>query len=59
MRRPWIETAELIRNHRKGLKMKKFFVLLALTALLAVSGCQTFRGLGSDIESLGETMQGD
>jgi len=39
--------------------MKKIMILVALVALLAITGCQTFRGLGSDIESLGETMQGD
>jgi predicted small secreted protein len=39
--------------------MKKVMILVALVALLAFTGCQTFHGIGGDIESLGETMQGD
>lgn len=35
------------------------FILAALltTALLAVSGCNTFKGMGEDFEAMGESMQ--
>ena len=37
--------------------MKKLFVLFTLAALIGLSGCNTWRGLGKDIEQVGEKMQ--
>jgi predicted small secreted protein len=38
--------------------MKKLFSLLAtLAALIALTACNTFDGVGEDIEDAGESMQ--
>lgn len=39
----------------------KLFTLVALTLLLAVSlsGCNTTRGLGQDVEALGEKIENE
>lgn len=39
--------------------MKRFFTFIIIIAsvLLLFSGCNTFRGLGEDIERMGESMQ--
>ncbi|MGZ0656117.1 entericidin A/B family lipoprotein [Coraliomargarita sp. W4R53] len=38
--------------------MKKIFsILLALSALVAMTACNTVDGLGEDIEDAGESMQ--
>ncbi len=36
--------------------MKKFVVLL-MTASLALAGCNTIQGIGKDVEKLGEKVQ--
>jgi len=42
--------------------MKKLIQTLLATAVLvslsALSGCNTFKGMGQDVESLGKTIQG-
>lgn len=37
--------------------MKRIFALLLLVSVLFVSGCETFRGLGKDVEKAGEWVQ--
>ena len=37
--------------------MKKIFILLLVVSLLALTGCETFRGLGKDVEKAGEWVQ--
>jgi len=37
--------------------MKPVLVLLLLFMLLFLSGCETFRGLGKDLEHAGEWIQ--
>ena len=37
--------------------MKKLLALLALSAILLLSGCETFHGLGRDVEKAGEWVQ--
>jgi len=38
--------------------MKKLIRLGLITALLALTGCNTMRGIGQDIEKLGSTIEG-
>jgi len=38
--------------------MKKLISLGLITALLALTGCNTMRGIGQDIEKLGSTIEG-
>ncbi|ARN56715.1 entericidin A/B family lipoprotein [Sedimentisphaera salicampi] len=39
--------------------MKKILTILAaMMIIVSVSGCNTFEGLGEDIERAGESMQG-
>jgi predicted small secreted protein len=37
--------------------MKRILTLLLIASLLLISGCETFRGLGKDLEKGGEWMQ--
>jgi predicted small secreted protein len=37
--------------------MKKFLALLMIVAVLFISGCETFHGLGKDVEKTGEWIQ--
>ena len=37
--------------------MTKMFILLLVVSLLALTGCETFRGLGKDVEKAGEWVQ--
>jgi len=37
--------------------MKPFLALLLIASLLFISGCETFRGLGKDVEKAGEWVQ--
>ncbi len=37
--------------------MKRILTLLLIASLLFISGCETFRGLGKDLEKGGEWMQ--
>ncbi|MCW8858753.1 MAG: entericidin A/B family lipoprotein [Deltaproteobacteria bacterium] len=37
--------------------MKNLFALLMILLLLFVSGCETVRGLGKDVEKAGEWVQ--
>jgi predicted small secreted protein len=37
--------------------MKHLFILLLIAALLCISGCETFRGLGKDVEKAGNWVQ--
>lgn len=37
---------------------KRIVVALLALSLLSLSGCNTWKGLGRDVESLGESMQG-
>ncbi|AQQ10086.1 entericidin A [Sedimentisphaera cyanobacteriorum] len=38
--------------------MKKILTILAvLTIIVCISGCNTFEGMGEDIERVGESMQ--
>ncbi len=34
-------------------------VLLTLTAILILPGCNTWKGVGKDVEKTGEAMQGE
>jgi predicted small secreted protein len=36
---------------------KTILAVAVLVSLFALSGCNTFRGMGQDVESLGESMQ--
>ena len=38
--------------------MNKFIGLGLIAALLALTGCNTMRGIGQDIEKLGSTIEG-
>ena len=38
--------------------MKRLLTLCALLAFTAAAGCNTFRGMGKDVERGGERMQG-
>ena len=38
--------------------MKTLIHLSLITALLALAGCNTVRGIGQDIEKLGSTIEG-
>ncbi len=37
--------------------MKRIFVLLLIATILCISGCETFRGLGKDVEKAGSWVQ--
>ncbi|HEY5673661.1 MAG TPA: hypothetical protein VIR78_08150 [Malonomonas sp.] len=37
--------------------MKRFLVLLLIASVLFISGCETFHGLGKDVEKTGEWIQ--
>ena len=37
--------------------MKKLLALLIMIALMTLSGCETFHGLGKDVEKAGEWVQ--
>ena len=37
--------------------MKKFLALLLIVTALFISGCETFHGLGKDVEKAGEWVQ--
>lgn len=37
--------------------MKKLFALLMILSLIVISGCETVRGLGKDVEKAGEWVQ--
>lgn len=37
--------------------MNKLFALVALTAALVLTGCNTWHGLGKDMEQAGEKIQ--
>ncbi len=37
--------------------MKRILILLLITTVLFMSGCETFRGMGKDVESVGEWVQ--
>jgi len=37
--------------------MKSFIALLLITAVLLLSGCETFHGLGKDVENLGKGVE--
>lgn len=37
--------------------MKSILTLLLITSVLFLSGCQTFHGLGEDVEDAGEWVQ--
>jgi len=37
--------------------MKKILVLLLVLITLIISGCETFHGLGKDVEKAGEWVQ--
>ena len=39
------------------MKRTLFFGMLVLTMLLVISGCNTVRGIGQDIEQGGEALQ--
>jgi entericidin B len=53
--------SQVVDTHTRGIKMKRALIgtLLMLLLALAVTGCNTVRGAGEDIESVGETMQGN
>jgi len=40
-----------------GVSMKKTIVLLLTALLVLLSGCNTMRGLGKDIEQVGDKIQ--
>jgi len=37
--------------------MKRLLVLLLIALVLLISGCETFRGLGKDVQKAGEWVQ--
>ena len=37
--------------------MKRILALLMIATVLFISGCQTFRGFGKDVEKAGEWVQ--
>ncbi len=37
--------------------MKRILALLLIASVLFLSGCETFRGLGKDVENAGEWVQ--
>jgi predicted small secreted protein len=37
---------------------RKILAAIVIVSLCALSGCNTFKGMGEDIESLGESIQG-
>lgn len=37
--------------------MKKMMILLLIAAIFVLSGCETFHGLGKDVEKAGEWVQ--
>ncbi len=37
--------------------MKRILALLLIASVLFISGCETFHGLGKDIENAGEWLQ--
>lgn len=37
--------------------MKKITILLLIAALFVMTGCETFHGLGKDVEKAGEWVQ--
>jgi predicted small secreted protein len=37
--------------------MKRILALLLIASVLVISGCETFRGLGKDVEKAGEWVQ--
>jgi len=39
---------------RKGFLMKMLSVMFALIAVVGLSGCNTFAGMGKDIQSVGK-----
>ena len=38
--------------------MKQFLLFLATTALFALAGCNTVKGIGQDLQKAGETLEG-
>ena len=38
--------------------MNKFIPIALLASLMAITGCNTVRGIGQDIEKLGSTIEG-
>jgi entericidin A len=37
--------------------MKKLFIFMLLASVLVLSGCNTWRGFGQDLEKAGEKIQ--
>ena len=42
---------------RKGFLMKMLSVMFALIAVVGLSGCNTFAGMGKDIQSVGKAAE--
>ena len=38
--------------------MNKFLILVVVTALLALAGCNTLKGIGQDIQKAGSVIEG-
>lgn len=46
----------MVLEHLRLIGMRGCFVVLMLTALSALSACNTVSGLGEDVESAGDTL---
>ena len=42
---------------RKGVLMKMLSIMFALIAVVGLSGCNTFAGMGKDVQSGGKAME--
>ena len=41
----------------RSMKMNKIFLSLVIVIVMALTGCNTFKGMGKDLESAGQTIQ--
>jgi len=41
----------------RSMKMNKVFLSIVIVIVMALTGCNTFKGMGKDLESAGQTIQ--
>ena len=41
----------------RSMKMNKIFLSIVIVIVMALTGCNTFKGMGKDLESAGQTIQ--
>ena len=56
----FLNDAEATRNDfqkERSVKMNKIFLSIVIVIVMALTGCNTFKGMGKDLESAGQTIQ--